>query len=309
MLKFLLSPPMIIIYLIVLSTFFIHFRGRERLSFLRQLSDHSTFFAPINVFMYLFSKAPTTPFLDPNHYPELKALEDNWQLIRNEAIILSQKGAIKASDKKDDVGFSSFFKTGWSRFYLKWYGYSHPSALKYCPKTVELLKKIPNIKAAMFTYLPPGAKLVRHRDPFAGSLRYHLGLQTPNSQQCQMIVDGNIQYWQDGKSMMFDETYLHYAENKTNQGRLILLCDYERPLRFFLPKYLNKLISCFLMRPAVSPNEGGDKTGWVNRLFGTIYSVRLIGKKIKAKNKPIYIILKYALIFGIIYLVLFSWYF
>jgi hypothetical protein len=30
--------------------------------------------------------------------------------------------------------------------------------------------------------LPPGGDLA-HRDPFAGSLRYHLGLSTPNSEK------------------------------------------------------------------------------------------------------------------------------
>ncbi len=29
---------------------------------------------------------------------------------------------------------------------------------------------------------------------------------------------------------MFDETYIHYAENGTDQNRIILLCDIERPM-------------------------------------------------------------------------------
>ena len=28
----------------------------------------------------------------------------------------------------------------------------------------------------MFASLPPGGRLVQHRDPYAGSLRYHMGL-------------------------------------------------------------------------------------------------------------------------------------
>src|SRR5689334_24353903 len=36
--------------------------------------------------------------------------------------------------------------------------------------------------------LPPGGKLVQHRDPYAGSLRYHLGLVTPKSPgECRII--------------------------------------------------------------------------------------------------------------------------
>ena len=63
-------------------------------------------------------------------------------------------GHIKASDKYNDAGFNSFFKSGWKRFYLKWYDADHPSASALCPVTTELLKGIPNIKAAMFASLP-----------------------------------------------------------------------------------------------------------------------------------------------------------
>jgi len=83
-----------------------------------------------------------------------------------------------------------------------------------CPRTTELLKAIPNVKAAMFASLPPGARLVRHRDPYAGSLRYHLGLITPNSDQCYIVVDGERYFWRDGESMMFDETYIHMPRTR-----------------------------------------------------------------------------------------------
>jgi beta-hydroxylase len=33
----------------------VHFRGKVRLGFWRQVSDHSTIMAPYNVLMYLFS--------------------------------------------------------------------------------------------------------------------------------------------------------------------------------------------------------------------------------------------------------------
>jgi hypothetical protein len=40
---------------------------------------------------------------------------------------------IKAAEQNDDAGFNSFFKTGWKRFYLKWYDASHPSAAAPVP--------------------------------------------------------------------------------------------------------------------------------------------------------------------------------
>jgi beta-hydroxylase len=35
----------------------------------------------------------------------------------------------------------------------------------------------------MFAMLPANGSLNPHRDPFAGSLRYHLGLITPNDER------------------------------------------------------------------------------------------------------------------------------
>ena len=133
--------------------------------------------------MYLFSAVPNRPILQQETIPELKALRDNWQVIRDEALTLFAKGQIKAADKYNDWGFNSFFRTGWKRFYLKWYEQALPSAVANCPKTVELVNAIPIVKGAMFANLPPGGRLVQHRDPYAGSLRYHLGWWCRNARR------------------------------------------------------------------------------------------------------------------------------
>src|SRR5258707_1792071 len=132
--------------------------------------------APYNCLMYMFSGVPNVPVHPTDRFPELKVLRDNWQTIRDEAVALFDEGRIKAAAKNNDWGFYSFFKSGWKRFYLKWYEDFLPSARAACPKTVAILNTIPTIHGAMFTLLPPGAQLGAHPDPFAGSLRYHLGL-------------------------------------------------------------------------------------------------------------------------------------
>lgn len=84
----------------------------------------------------------------------------------------------------------------------------------------------------MFAELPPGAYLGKHRDPYAGSVRYHLGLSTPNDDRCFIEVDRQRHSWRDGEAVIFDETYVHWAENKTEQTRIILFCDIERPMKW-----------------------------------------------------------------------------
>ena len=122
------------------SILFAHYRGVVRLPLKRQLLDHSIILAPINAFMVLTSRVPTTPYVPLSRIPELQLLQDNWETIRDEALALQAE--IKAPDKHNDIGFNSFFKYGWKRFYLKWYDAKHPSAEELCPKTVELLNRI-----------------------------------------------------------------------------------------------------------------------------------------------------------------------
>ena len=57
-----------------LSVLHIHFRGRVRLPFGRQLFDHSSFMAPINIFMHFFSRVPSTPYLPVSEFKELAPL-------------------------------------------------------------------------------------------------------------------------------------------------------------------------------------------------------------------------------------------
>ena len=286
-----------IVAVFIASTVYVHYRGRVRLRFFRQLTDHSTFMAPINCLMYLFSRLPAKPYLPVAGFPELQLLQNHWQDIRAEAFELAEAGEIKKSDQYNDAGFNSFFKTGWTRFHLKWYGDAHPSARALCPVTTELLQRIPTVKAAMFAALPPGGRLVTHRDPFAGSVRYHLGLVTPNDDRCYISVDGERYSWRDGEGVIFDETYLHYAENQSDQMRIILFCDVERPLNNPLARAFNRFISHTLIRAAAAPNADSDKTGGINKAFAYVQQVRLVGKRIKARSRFAYYGLQW-LIFG-----------
>jgi beta-hydroxylase len=299
----LVSGKFIFLYILIISTVIIHYRGKVRYKFFRQLTDHSTFMAPINVPMYALSGVENKPYIKTSTFKELNVIREHWQTIRDEAILLEREELIKGSNQYNDVGFNSFFRRGWKRFYLKWYDDFHPSAKKYCPRTIELLQQAPSIKAAMFAVLPAGSELLMHRDPYAGSLRYHLGLITPNSEACNIVVDGQKYAWRDGEDVMFDETYIHYAENKTDMDRLILFCDVERPVKTWFGKGWNKFFGWFIMAAAASPNMGDDKTGNINKVFRYIYSIRIVGKKLKAYKRNLYYAVKYALMVLILWLI------
>ena len=280
----------------IVSILYAHFRGRVRMPLGRALLDYSVLLAPVNAFMVLASRVPTTPYLTSREFPDLKTLEDNWETIRDEALHMAELRHIKAAEKNNDIGFNSFFKYGWKRFYLKWYDARHPSAEQLCPKTVALLKTLPSVKAAMFAELPPGGQLNKHRDPYSGSLRYHLGLTTPNDDGCYIDVDGERYSWRDGQGVVFDETYIHEAYNKTQVNRIILFCDIERPLKWRWADAFNHWFSKVFMSAASSPNDSNDQTGLVNKLTHYHWLFEQKRKAFKAWNRTAYKAAKYGLI-------------
>ncbi len=298
----------IILAILIACAIYVHLRGRVRHGFARQITDHSTFMAPINILMYAFSRVARTPYLQPADFPELEKLRSHWQTIRDEAVALSQASHIKASDKHDDAGFHSFFRTGWKRFYLKWYDDApHPSALQLCPRTVQLLHDAPHVKAAMFAELPPGSRLGKHRDPYAGSLRYHLGLITPNDDRCWIRVDDQPYSWRDGQGVLFDETYIHWAANETDQNRIILFCDVERPMKYRWAQALNRFVARTLLAGGSAPNMEGDRTGGINRVFKYFYAIRRVGKALKQRNRTLYYATKWALFIAILAAIFVPW--
>ena len=100
---------------------------------------------------------------------------------------------------------------------------------------------------------------------------------------------------------MFDETYIHRAENQTDVQRLILFCDVERPLTNALARAVNRWIGQPFARAAATQNLPGEKVGFLNKLFGYVYQIRLLGKRIKAWNRTVYYALKWTLVAGLVY--------
>jgi beta-hydroxylase len=262
------------LWLFVVCTAYIQMRGKVKLKLKRQLSDHSTFTSPYNCLCYLFSAVPNTPVQKMERFPDLAPLQANWLTIRDEAMRLYDAGHIKKSESFNDLAFNTFFKRGWKRFYLKWYGDFMPSAKDLCPKTVELVQSIPSVNAALFAMLPGRSKLGAHRDPFAGSLRYHLGLKTPNSDQCRIYIDGDPYAWRDGHAIMFDETYIHSVNNDTDDVRIILFCDVTRPLNTPVMRAINNFMIRYVVKLTETQNTTGEHVGLLNHFSRYIYALR-----------------------------------
>lgn len=273
-----------LILLFLACAFAVHLRSRVRLHWRKQLGSHATLFAPYNLLMYACSTVKATPFADRSRFNDLDPLREHWRDIRDEASHLFDAGYIRSAERNNDASFNSFFKEGWKRFYVKWYGEPLASAQALCPRTVALVNAIPTVKAAMFALLPPASKLNPHRDPFAGSLRYHLGLITPNANNCRIFVDGEEYFWRDGEDVIFDETFVHSAENRSGITRVILFCDIDRPLRARWMNAINHRVGAFMGRITSSPNIEAEPVGVINRLYAMGQRNRERNRRFKHAN-------------------------
>jgi beta-hydroxylase len=256
------------------------------------MGDIGTLVGPYNALVYLASRTPNRPYLNSADFPEMKVIQDNWQVLREEGLRLRDEGAVHGAAGAD-IAFSSFYRRGWTSFYIKWYGHPLPSAARLCPKSAALLESVPTVRGALFANLPAGAFLGRHRDPFAGFVRYHLGLDTPNSDACWISVDGERRSWRDGEVMIFDETYVHEAANETSKDRLILFCDVERPVAAPI-RPINRLFLSIVMGSSGTQNEPGEKIGALNTFYGWISELHGALKRLKANHRRLYYAQKWA---------------
>jgi hypothetical protein len=75
-------------------------------------------------------------------------------------------------------------------------------------------------------------------------LRLHLGLDVPA--ECAMRVGTETKSWQEGKCLVFDDSFEHEAWNRGDRTRTVLLCDFLNPLRrrplLLNPKFTPELI-------------------------------------------------------------------
>lgn len=290
-------------------TLYLHFRGNVRRTLRRQIGDYSTLLAPYNAWVCARAALPPQPIFDVTTFPQLTQLRDNWTDIRDEVMALIGADRVRRAEKQDDLVFYSFCKRGWQRFYLTWYGRVPKSAAESCPKTVALLQSIPAIHGAMFAVIPPGSRLGKHRDPFGGCLRYHLGLVTPNSPECHMFVDDRQYVWRDGEDVLFDPMFIHKAKNKTDTPRVVLFCDVERPMKGRISTAINRFVITKIVGPLTTTgNVEGDHVSAANKLFARMRPLRRAIQATKSASPSMYYTLKFAVfaapVAGLLWLVL-----
>ena len=180
------------------------------------------------------SKVGNPTFFDTAQWPWVAELEAHWETIRDEAYaVLGDLSVIPplAEISPDHRRIAPAGK--WRSFFLYGYGYSIPQNCAACPKTAELVGKIPGLNTAMFSVLVPHTRIPAHTGVTKAILVSHLGIQVPrDSANCRMRVQDEWTEWQEGKAFVFDDCYNHEVINDTDEVRIVLLIQFRRPMRF-----------------------------------------------------------------------------
>jgi beta-hydroxylase len=178
------------------------------------------------------SLVPNDPVLDVRNFPWTAQLRAHWETIRDEAVAVALQGSAAPSLATISPDHRSIAEIDmWRSFFLWGYGYPIQENLARCPQTAALVKAIPGLNSAFFSILAPGTHIPDHRGVSKALITCHLGLIVPRDGDVRMRVDDRIVRWAEGETLVFDDTYQHEVWNETSGTRVVLLIQFERPLR------------------------------------------------------------------------------
>jgi aspartyl/asparaginyl beta-hydroxylase (cupin superfamily) len=177
------------------------------------------------------SLVETSEIISPASFPWVSDLEANWTAIRRELdSVMPARADLPAIQDLSPVQYNIVQERVWKVFGFRAYGARSEENCRRCPETARLLDAIPDLEVAFFSILEPGAHLSAHRGVYKGLIRAHLGLIVPEPRSLvRMQVGEKLIHWEEGKCVLFDDTYRHEVWNDTGGARVVLLIDVPRP--------------------------------------------------------------------------------
>jgi aspartyl/asparaginyl beta-hydroxylase (cupin superfamily) len=165
-------------------------------------------------------------FLNTEDFPFARILEEDWQTIRDELLTLTRQRFMVFPERQ-------LYESGWDVFPFYAFGRRLQKNCKLCPETARLLEQVPDLTTAAFSRLEPGTHIKPHVGYQDTVLRYHLGLIVPEN--CALRVGPETRTWQEGRSLVFDDTTEHEAWNRSDSVRIILIIDFAKSGADFTP--------------------------------------------------------------------------
>jgi aspartate beta-hydroxylase len=120
----------------------------------------------------------------------------------------------------------------WEEVVLYEAGRRQENACARFPVTTSVIEQIPEATTfgpgvVTLSWLEPGAHVIPHCGRTNEQLRVHLGLRAPGG--ATIRVGDQFQTWQDGRRIVFDDSYEHEVWHRGDSPRLVLLMDVLYP--------------------------------------------------------------------------------
>lgn len=188
-------------------------------------------------FLY-FPGLPTTPWLEPGLFPGLDEAAARTAAIRAE--LESQLRADRGSEQvfsSTALAAENLRSTreapSWTGYYFYRHGVRRQDNCAACPVTSATLDALPLSRVGdhgpevLFSVFTPGTHLLPHRGVTNTRVVAHLPLIVPPD--CALAVGGEVHEWQEGRIVVFDDTYEHEAWNRSDRVRVVLIFDLWNP--------------------------------------------------------------------------------
>jgi ornithine lipid ester-linked acyl 2-hydroxylase len=218
------------------------------------------------------SRVGDTPYIATEHFSWIPEIEAQWKLVRAELDILLEK--VDELPNFQDISKDQYAVTtddGWKTYFFYAYGVKAENNCQQCPETARIIESIPGLNLAFFSILMPHKEVPVHRGPYKGVIRMHLPLRVPHpATDCALSIGDDIRHWQEGKVILFDDTYPHEAWNHTDGIRAVLFLDFVRPMRFPASLVNRFLIQLIAWSPLIQ-DEKPTFEEW-DRRMGKVFS-------------------------------------
>ncbi len=164
-------------------------------------------------------------YYDPELFPELAPLKENWKGIRDE--ILAFEKAHGHISGMSSISHAETYGGEWTLIYLMSFSRIIHANKKLFPFISSVIDQIPSIVFAGISILPPHTELAPHFGDTNGIVRTHLGLIIPAPYPTIAIRVGNEERgWKDGEMLCFINVQKHSVWNRSNERRYLLMIDF-----------------------------------------------------------------------------------
>jgi aspartate beta-hydroxylase len=180
-------------------------------------------------FLY-FPDLPASAYLDRALFSWIASLEAQAGVSRDELLRLfpsaeGRERVFTSEDLERQNLRGSGAAPGWSGYYFYRHGVRRDDNCSSCPATSAAIDQLPLSRVqehgpeALFSVFTPGTHLLPHRGLTNTRVVVHLPLIVPEN--CAPNVGGEVHAWQEGKVVVFDDTYEHEAWNRSNEPRVV----------------------------------------------------------------------------------------